>query len=97
MEQKREERSDFDATKGLSLFILSVATSIDALAIGLSLGALQVSILYPALTIGVVAFLMSLIGARIGPLLGIIFGKRAEILGGLILIGIGIKILIDHI
>jgi putative Mn2+ efflux pump MntP len=96
-DQKDPEKPYFDPTKGLSLLVLSLATSIDAFAVGLSLGALQVSILFPAFVIGLVAFFMSMAGTRIGPLLGIVFGKRAEMLGGLILIGIGIKILIDHI
>ena len=77
--------------------MLSVATSIDALAVGLSLAALQVAILYPAAVIGIVAFLMTIAGAKIGPLFGQFIGKRAELSGGLILILIGIKILLDHL
>jgi putative Mn2+ efflux pump MntP len=96
-DQKKDKRSGFDPTKGLSLLFLSVATSIDAFAVGLSLGALQISILHPALVIGLVAFLMSMVGAWVGPALGLIFGKKAELFGGLILIVIGAKILIDHI
>jgi putative Mn2+ efflux pump MntP len=86
-----------DPTKGLSLFLLSVATSIDALAVGLSLAALQVAILYPACIIGVVAFFMTVLGAKIGPFFGRLIGKRAEFLGGLILILIGVKTLLDHL
>jgi putative Mn2+ efflux pump MntP len=95
-------REDFkirksDPTKGLSLFVLSVATSLDALAVGLSLAALHAAIIYPAVIIGVVAFLTTVIGMRLGPVLGRIVGKRAELAGGLILILIGIKILADHL
>lgn len=86
-----------DPTKGISLFILSVATSLDALAVGLSLAALGLRILYPAVIIGIVAFLMSVVGMKLGPWLGRMVGKRAELVGGLILILIGIKILADHL
>jgi putative Mn2+ efflux pump MntP len=86
-----------DPTKGWPLFVLSVATSVDALAVGLSYATIGMAILYPSLLIGVVAFIMTLMGTKLGPLLGQIIGKRAELLGGLILILIGMKILIDHL
>lgn len=86
-----------DPTRGWSLLILSVATSIDALAVGLSFAAIGMTILYPSVLIGVVAFLMSLLGTRLGPILGQIVGRRAEFVGGLVLIAIGIKILADHL
>jgi putative Mn2+ efflux pump MntP len=86
-----------DPTKGLSLFILSVATSVDALAVGLSFGVLGASILLPAAVIGLVAFIMTVIGTMVGPHLSRIFGKRAELLGGITLIIIGVKILVDHL
>jgi putative Mn2+ efflux pump MntP len=77
--------------------MLCVATSIDALAIGLSLAMLRVHILYPSIVIGVVTASLSLIGLLIGHKLGAAFGKRMEILGGLILIGIGLRVLITHL
>ena len=86
-----------DPTKGLSLIVLSVATSIDAFAVGLSLAALHVTILYPAIVIGMVAFFMTVLGVNIGPFFGRLIGKRAELLGGLILIIIGVKTLSDHL
>jgi len=86
-----------DPTKSISLLVLSVATSIDALAVGLSLAALHVAILYPAIVIGLVAFFMTILGIKIGPFLGRLVGKRAGLLGGLILILIGIKTLLDHL
>lgn len=86
-----------DPTRGFSLLMLSVATSIDALVVGLSLAALRISIAYPAAIIGLVAFSMTIIGIKIGPLLGIIVGKRAEFLGGMILVLIGVKILFEHL
>lgn len=95
--EKRQKRSAADPTRGLSLVILSVATSVDALAIGIGLAAIHVSIAYPAVIIGLVAFLMTMIGIKIGPLLSLVVGKRTEFLGGLILILIGIKILLEHL
>ncbi len=86
-----------DPTRGHRLFLLSVATSIDALAVGLSLAVLEVKILYPAAVIGAVAFGMTILGSRLGPVLGKVVGRRAELLGGIVLILIGIKILADHL
>lgn len=86
-----------DPTRGVSLLVLSVATSLDSLAVGLSLAALRVAIVFPAVVIGTVAFAMTVLGMKIGPALGKIIGRRAELLGGAILILIGIKILIDHL
>ncbi|MBE0461507.1 MAG: manganese efflux pump [Candidatus Aminicenantes bacterium] len=79
------------------LFILSIATSIDALAVGLSLSFLNVPIALPAIIIGVVAFLLSLVGVYIGNRIGHFFERKIEIIGGVILIGIGVKILIEHL
>jgi putative Mn2+ efflux pump MntP len=95
--QKRLERKDSDPTKGLSLLMLSVATSIDALAVGLSLAFIHVNILYPAAVIGAVTFLLTIAGVKTSGLLGQWLGKRAGLLGGLILILIGIKILYEHL
>jgi len=86
-----------DPTKGISLIVLSLATSLDALAVGLSLAALEVAIVYPAVIIGIVAFAMTVTGMKLGPALGKLIGRRAELLGGVILILIGIKILADHL
>jgi putative Mn2+ efflux pump MntP len=86
-----------DPTRGRSLLLLSVATSVDALAVGLSFAALGMTIWYPSVVIGVVAFFMTLLGTKLGPLLGQIVGRRAELFGGLVLILIGIKILADHL
>ncbi len=86
-----------DRTRGAALLVLSVATSIDALAVGLSLGVIKSAILFPAAVIGGVCFLMTVVGAKLGPLLGRAAGKRAELLGGLILIGIGVKVLAGHL
>jgi len=97
---KNDEEPDQkkDPTKGLTLILLSVATSIDALAVGLSFSILNISIWFPALLIGLVASIMTAVGTRIGCLVGSSsrIGQRAEIFGGLVLVGIGLSILQRH-
>jgi len=86
-----------DPSRGRMLVMLSLATSIDALVVGLSLAMLQVDILYPSLVIGAVTASLSLIGLLVGHQLGQAFGKRMELVGGLILIGIGLRVVISHL
>jgi putative Mn2+ efflux pump MntP len=96
-ETGKEEGAAADPTRGLSLVMFSVATSIDALAVGMSLAALSVTIWLPAVTIGAVTAALTVVGMVLGGRIGVRLGKRVEILGGLILIGIGLKILISHL
>ena len=84
---------DFDPTRGMSLMGLSVATSLDAFAVGVSLALLQISVWFPAAVIGVVAFAMTAIGMFLGKRAGLYLGEWAERLGGAVLICIGLKIL----
>jgi putative Mn2+ efflux pump MntP len=86
-----------DSTRGIPLLILGIATSIDALAVGLSLSMLGVSIILPALVIGMVCIGFTAAGMVLGRRIGALWGPRVEIFGGLILIGIGIKILVEHL
>jgi putative Mn2+ efflux pump MntP len=86
-----------DPTRGRELVMLSVATSIDALAVGFSIALLGIPILPAAATIGVVTFLLSLAATRLGRRVGRAFGKRMEIVGGVILLLIGVRILIEHL
>ncbi len=79
------------------LLLLAIATSVDALAIGLTFAFLEVSIIYPVLVIGVVAFVLSFLGVYLGDRFGKWLGRSMEIVGGLILIGIGVKILVEHL
>jgi putative Mn2+ efflux pump MntP len=97
MNGENQEKKGIDPTIGFSLVLLSIATSIDALAVGLSFSALELSMLYPACIIGIVAFVMTYAGAWIGPHIGRKLGKGAELLGGVILILIGVKILFEHL
>lgn len=78
------------------LFLLSIATSIDALAVGISLAIVHVPILAPAIIIGICTFNFSYLAVYIGYRFGCKFQKQSEIIGGIILIIIGLKILIDH-
>jgi manganese efflux pump family protein len=86
-----------DPTSGWSLVVLSVATSIDALAVGLSLAMVGSTIVIPAVVIGIVAACLTTLGMILGRRIGSVWGKRVEVLGGLILIGIGVRILFEHL
>jgi putative Mn2+ efflux pump MntP len=97
LKNEDDEGGRSDPTKGWSLILLSVATSIDALAVGLSLAMLNVDIWYPAVVIGVVAAAFTIVGLQLGRRFGALLGRRMEVIGGLILIGIGVKILIEHL
>jgi manganese efflux pump family protein len=92
-----EEEVKSNPSKGITLIILSVATSIDALVVGLSLAMIKIDIWEPSVVIGVVTGFLSLTGIYIGRYLGKKFGNKMEFAGGLILIGIGLKILLSHI
>lgn len=86
-----------DPTRGGSLVMLSIATSIDALAVGLSLAFVDGSILVSSSVIGVTSFILSVAGYLLGDRLGCRFGRRMEFLGGLLLIGIGVRVLLSHL
>lgn len=94
MDGKKKEASSLSLWM---LLMLSIATSMDALAVGISFAILNMSIIMPILVIGTVTFALSFLGVLIGNKAGHFFEKKIEIVGGLILIGIGIKILIEHL
>ncbi len=96
---RADEKSVFrqDPSRGTMLIVLSVATSLDALAIGLSLALLRVSIWYPSAVIGVVTGATSFIGILLGQRFSKKFGRRAAEVGGALLIAIGVRILLAHI
>lgn len=98
IEARREEKEVPKNPLGIyTLFLMAVATSIDALAAGITIAAVGTPILTPAAIIGIVAFLFSFAGIYIGSKSGDILGEKAEILGGVMLILIGIKTLIEHL
>ena len=94
IEEQQEEKTSI---KFQTIIIQSLATSIDALAVGISFAVLVSNIVLPIIIIGIITFVFSILGLRIGKMLGNKFGKSVEIIGGLILIGIGVKILIEHL
>lgn len=88
-----------EACKLLSLrelLFLSVATSIDAFAVGVTFAFLNISLLQPIIIIGLVTFLLSLVGVYIGKQVGHLFEGKMELVGGIILIAIGCKILLEN-
>ncbi len=86
-----------DPSRGWTLVALSLATSIDAFAVGLSLAMIRVDIWLPSALIGLVTAGLAVAGTQLGRSLGARFGARVEVAGGLVLIGIGSKILLEHL
>jgi len=93
----KADRERIDPLSISILFMLSIVTSIDALVIGVSLSFLDVAIALPAIIIGVITFALSFIGVYVGGSLGHFFERKIEIAGGVVLIGIGVKILVEHL
>ncbi|MFC2097013.1 manganese efflux pump MntP family protein [Bacteroidota bacterium] len=94
---KKKDISKGSELKALTLIGQSFATSIDAFAIGISFALLNMAILTPILIIGIITLVFSLIGLHLGKYFGKRIGKSVEIFGGIVLICIGIKILIEHL
>ncbi|MHB0856846.1 MAG: manganese efflux pump MntP [Anaerolineae bacterium] len=88
---------DSDASRLPVLLTLAIATSIDALAVGLGFSVLRVSITLPVITIGLVSVILSGVGLALGKRCTDLLGGRVQIVGGLMLIGIGAKIVFDHL
>lgn len=93
----KDVKIEKDILKNKTLFYLAVATSIDALIVGVTLGLFKVPLVISVSVIGIVTFILSLTGYLFGRKLGTLFGKKVEIAGGLALIAIGTKILITHL
>jgi manganese efflux pump family protein len=96
-ESFHEENKIIDITRWWLIITLSIATSLDALAVGLSFAFLKVNLALASVSIGIVAFIISVAGFLGGKILGKIIGKSSEIIGGIILIAIGIRILVEHL
>jgi putative Mn2+ efflux pump MntP len=94
---KKSEQKKINITRFPTLLVLSVATSIDALVVGISLPFLEIPLYLSVIIIGSFAFMFSIAGYFIGHKIGKVIGNKMEIIGGVILIGIGIKILIEHL
>ncbi len=95
---KRKSGSDpKDYSKTLTLYTIAITTSIDAFAVGISFALLNISIWLPGIIIAIVTFLASMTAIRIGKSAGERLGQNVEIIGGIILVSIGIKIFLEHI
>ena len=95
--KKDNYKKDEKEYSNKSFFLLAIATSIDALAVGVSFAFLNVNILYAVIMIGIVTMLLSIMAVYLGKVLGEKFKNKAELFGGAILIVIGIKILLEHL
>ncbi len=93
----KESKLMEDPSRGRTLMVLCVATSIDAMAVGLSMAMIEANVLFASVVIGVITLGLSLVGLLAGNGLGIRFGKRMEVLGGLLLVGIGVRIVLSHL
>lgn len=93
--KKEEEKVACDKTVGWTLIGLSIATSIDALAVGISLGIAGTKIWVPCIIIGIVAAIMTMTGMFLGNKCSQIFGKRMEMVGALVLIALSVKMLLN--
>jgi manganese efflux pump family protein len=94
---EREPGTSIDPTRGLRMLTLSVATSIDALAVGMSMAFMGVSVWLPSVVIGVVTATLTSIGIQFGGRIGSRWGRWAEVVGGIVLVAIGLKVLIGHL
>ncbi|MDR0852404.1 MAG: manganese efflux pump MntP family protein [Clostridiales Family XIII bacterium] len=96
--KKEESEARAEASlKFKAMFPLAIADSIDALAVGVSFAFLKVSIISAALFIGVITLLLSMLGVKIGNFVGLKFKSKAELIGGVILILMGVKTLLEHL
>ena len=93
----KESENKNDNVDVKTMLVLSIATSIDALAIGITFACLKIHIVMSVITIGLITFIISVIGVKIGNRFGDKYEKKAEIMGGVILILLGIKILLEHL
>ena len=80
-----------------TMLLLAIATSIDALAVGISFACLDVKLLPAVITIGITTFILSDVGLKVGSLFGLRYKSKAEIAGGVILILLGVKIVLEHL
>ena len=97
-EEKEDSKAGSDITRGWLLLTLAIATSIDSLAVGLSFAFVEnINIWLAVSIIGIVAFAITILGFYWGRKAGDWLGQRAKIIGGVILIGIGLRILLSHL
>ena len=93
----KEEETCNDKVDFKTMLPLAIATSIDALAVGITFAFLKVNIVIAVLSIGIITFIMSFIGSKVGNKFGTKYEKKAQLFGGIILVLIGLKILLEHL
>jgi manganese efflux pump family protein len=93
----KEKPHSVDPSRGMALVVLSIATSIDSLVVGMSLGFLNVPILSASIVIGTVCALCSIFGMSLGRRAGVIFGQKITLVGGVVLIAIGVAVVLEHL
>ena len=86
-----------DSVKFKDMIVLAIATSIDALAVGITFAFLNVNLILAISLIGIITFIISVLGVKVGNIFGDKYEKKAELMGGIILILLGIKILLEHL
>lgn len=94
---KNDSENYNDSIKVKDMVVLAIATSIDAMAIGMTFACLNIKIIRPVVSIGIITFILSVIGVKIGNEFGSKYKNKAQIAGGLILILLGIKIVLEHL
>ena len=92
-----EKKNSFNPLRLIVLLGISVATSIDALVIGLSFALVDIAMWFPAIVIGAITFIVSMVGMLLGKKIGNKLSRKFEVLGGIVLIAIGLRILIEHL
>ena len=93
----KDEETCNDKVDFKTMLPLAIATSIDALAVGITFAFLKANIVIAVLSIGIITFIMSFIGSKVGNKFGTKYEKKAQLFGGIILILIGLKILLEHL
>jgi len=94
---KKEEKFNENSFQFMKMLVLAIATSIDALAVGVTFAFFRINIFSAALIIGSITFVFSMVGVKIGNIFGIKFKSKAEFIGGLVLVLLGIKIIVEHL
>lgn len=95
---KKENDASYNSSIGVKvMLILAIATSIDALAVGITFAFLKTNIVLAIILIGIITFAISVLGVKIGNIFGDKYEKKAELVGGVILVFIGLKILLEHL
>jgi putative Mn2+ efflux pump MntP len=95
--EKKQERTNENSFKFAKMLILAIATSIDALMVGITFAFFEINIFKTITIIGLTTFVISIYGVIMGKVFGIFFKSKAEFIGGLVLVLLGVKILIEHI